>query len=727
VDINFKPTPIDEIDVKKISLDIFRDIYAASRQLMMYPMGHPIMNETLKKPLESLNTIFSFKRSFIFQVHNQRLAAEGILLDDAVFIKGLLKDLAKHDITRVEFTAEITSGDLYTFLSKLLESKCLSGATIQEYLVEKDVASIKINQPGSSPLYNIDDNIIGLPKAKYMLSERVKDILNDNSNIIISYYIDEIIDDDDLAARLEINFRLPFLASYIKSIISHMPEKKALDLITQVIYSTNWLGESTDQKTLEGIRKLWKDYTVQKEDISIILPVYNIFKSVGATEDVIEFIFDKAALIKLKAVRQTEEIISHLRANRAREIDFQLLKSTVFKLATDMYSQPLEKLLKQLLDSLSSRVLDTRQRGLRLTIEATEILADGAFWDIYRNFIKEALRLALMPKSQNEIIELIVWIIEKSAKKEQWECLKIGVQTLKTIASDKVDYKSIQASNKLDELAESPILTDILTGAVLDSSSGSELFEAVSAIASRKVAAVLVEKIDCPNRNTRARVIKSLVRMGEQIGPEVIKKFAELVSAGETNDVNAWYKIRNMLRVLSEIKYFEAIPYFEVLAGWKQKRIKLDLISACEVMKSPTVSGVLSKLAVDIDRDVRKNAIIALGMSGYPDMVKQLRNLFTKTISDHELIIVAIGRIGGAFARDTLIELYENPDVFENLEISKKDEQNIKVALLKALSVIDDDVSRSKIELYSKSGKHKLFKKDVLSETALILLSNNKK
>lgn len=727
MDKNFKSIPIEDMDIKAICLDIFRDIYAASRQLMMYPMGHPIMNETLKKPLDSLNTIFSFKKSFIVQVYNQRLTAEGLLLDNTVFIKGMLGDLAKHDITKVEFFPEITSSDLYTFLRILLEDKNQSGATIQEYLDEKNINSIKINELGSSPLYNINENIIGLPNVKYIPSEWVADILNDNPNIISSFYLGEISSDDDLLNKLDINIRLPFLAKYIKEIVAHMPEKKALDIITQVIYSANWLGESTDKKVLECIRKLWKDYAGLKEDISIILPVYDIFKSVGATESIIEFVFDKATFIKLKAVRQSEEIINHLKANRAREIDFQLLKTSIFKLATDKYSQPLEKLLKQLLDSLSSRVLDTRQRSLRLSIEAAEILADGAFWDIYNDFIKEVLRVALRPKSQNEIIELIAWIIEKSAEKAQWESIKSSVQTLKSIAVDKSDYKSMQASNKLAELAESSIITDILTGAVLDSKGEVELFETVAAIASRKVAAVLVEKIDFPERNIRARVIKSLIRMGKQIGPEVIKKFAELVSAGESNDVDVWHKIRNLLRVLSEMKYYEAIPYFEILAGWKQKRIKLDLVSACEVIESPAVSGVLLKLAIDADKEVRKNAIITMGMSGHPEMINQLRNLFSIALSDQELIIAAMGRIGGTSARDILIELYENPDVFKELKASKKEEQNIKVALLKALSVIGDDVSKSKIELYSKSGKSTLFKKDVLSETALILLSNHKK
>jgi len=114
-------------------------------------------------------------------------------------------------------------------------------------------------------------------------------------------------------------------------------------------------------------------------------------------------------------------------------------------------------------------------------------------------------------------------------------------------------------------------------------------------------------------------------------------------------------------------------------------------------------------------------------MSGHPDMLKYLRSLLNTLTSERELVVVAIGRIGGINARDILIELYENPNIYKNLDISKKEEQKIKVAILKSLSVIGDDVSKSKIELYSKKGKNKLFKKDVLSETALFLINGHKK
>jgi len=590
-----------------------------------------------------------------------------------------------------------------------------------------NIKTIRINNPKPSTLFDFDDTMIGLPNKKFELYDRIREILNNKTKSVIDFYLGKIKTDNDIAMLLKMDLRLAFLENHFAFTVSSMTEKQALEIFKQVIYSTNWLGVSADKQALDGINRLWRDYAGQSEDVSILLPVYDIFKSVGATDAVLESVFDKATLIKLNAVRDAEEMVESLKSNQAREIDFQILRKTVFKLAADKYSRPLEQLMSQLLKSLSSLVLDTRQRSLRLSIETIETLTDGVFWDIYSNVVKEALRLSFLGRTGTEMIELIGWIVEKSSEHSRWEELKICAQALQTIAGQSTNEKNKFASDKLAELAESPIINDILVDAVLSGKGGTELYDAISIIASTKIAAVLVEQIDTPDKTVRARIIKSLTLMGKESGPEVIKKLAEIVSAGESYDDNSWYKLRNILRVTGKIKYLEALPYFDVLTRWKQTRIKLELISACESMESSATGVLLSKLATDEDREVRKAAIIALGMSGHPDMLKYLRSLLNTLTSERELVVVAIGRIGGINARDILIELYENPNIYKNLDISKKEEQKIKVAILKSLSVIGDDVSKSKIELYSKKGKNKLFKKDVLSETALFLINGHKK
>ena len=720
--------PGQNLEIKAISLEILRDLYSASRKLMMYPLGHPITNDILRKPYERLCEVFKFKNSFVLQVYNQRLVAEGLLLEDNVFVSGLLMDLTRHNIRTIVLTADLAVTDLYHFLDKLLETKSPGENFIQKYLALRKIDSIKINPAAAYTLYNFENTVIGGGTA-FMLADRISEIILAHPGLHVAYYLGKLDSDVGVVRKLGVDLRFDFLKKYFGLVTSAMPENKALEIFKQVIFSTNWLGETDQQDVMKGLRQLWKDYASRSEDISILLPVYRIFRSVGSTDDVLEYVFDRGSILKLNAVRDAERIMEHLKSSMAREIDFQHLRKTVFKLATDKYSRPLEELLSQLLSSLSSNDLDTRQRSLRLTIGSLQTLADGSFWDIYDELVKEIVRISLSPSLGAEVIELTGWIAEKAAETARWEEFKICCQALKSIAADKNEFKRELAGGRLAEMGASAVINDILVDAVIKSKGGSDLFEAIAALPSAKIAAGLVDRVDSPDKGIRARIIKALVGMGQKTGPEVIKRIAEIVGAGETEDDGTWYRLRNFIRIMGQIRYMEALPYFEILAGWKQARIKQEIISACETINSPATGVILSHLALDRDYDIRKAAVVALGISGHPDMIKYLRALFDDSQSDRVLLMAAIGRIGGTQARDILIDLYENPNIYRDLEISKKDEQNIKIAILKSLSKIGDDVSRSKIELYSHKsyGKSGFFRKDVLSQTAAILLDEFEK
>ena len=112
--------PGQNLEIKAISLEILRDLYSASRKLMMYPLGHPITNDILRKPYERLCEVFKFKNSFVLQVYNQRLVAEGLLLEDNVFVSGLLMDLTRHNIRTIVLTADLAVFNPFDFLPKFV-------------------------------------------------------------------------------------------------------------------------------------------------------------------------------------------------------------------------------------------------------------------------------------------------------------------------------------------------------------------------------------------------------------------------------------------------------------------------------------------------------------------------------------------------------------------------------------------------------------------------------
>jgi HEAT repeat protein len=717
----------EDIDIKRVSLDIIRDFYSTSRKLVMYPLGHPNTNDTLKKSVERLNEIFSIKRSFVVQSFGGRLLAEGILLEDNVFVSGILLDLKKHNLNSVVFNSDLILGDLYHFLSKLVEPKSPVEDQFQKFLNVQNVKTIRVNVANPKTLYDFDETAIGSIHAKYSLTDRLKDLVCARLDLPVAYYLGQLTGDEQVSEKLKIDLRFSFIKYRLPAIINSLPQNLVLDIYKQLIYSSNWLGQDINSEALRGLKLLWDDYFPQAPDYSILVPVYQTLKEVGAPRDLLGNIFDKAALSRIMPLIDADDIIEFLKEDQAREIDFNQLKKTIFRLATEHYTGQLELLLKQLLNSFASQVSDTRQRSLRLAMAAIDALVEGGFWDIFQGFVKDMLRLGMSQQAGQEIIELIERVAEKTANNNRWQELKLSLQALRGISRETDNPKSHEAISRLQTLATSQVLSDILVDAVISARGGAELYEAIATLGSPRIANLLIDKIDYNDKAIRARIIKALVGMGKESGQPVTEALAAIVNKGESEDDAAWHRLRNLMRVIGLIKYAEALPYFEMMSNWNQKRIKLELISALESMHSASAGPILSKLAADPDSDIRKAAVVGMGMSVHPDMVSYIKNLIGHPQIDQILLIAGLGRIGGHKARDVLIDLYENDRFFAVNKYSHKEEENIKMAIIRAMANIGDPVAKSKVELYSRQWltKEKSGKSDFLSNTARILLGDN--
>lgn len=717
----------EDIDIKRISLDIIRDFYSASRKIVMYPLGHPNTNDTLKKAVESLNEIFAIKRSFVIQTFGGRLIAEGILLEENVFVNGLLLDLKKHNISAAVFNSDLILGDLYHFLSKLIENKSPIEDHFQKFLNTQSVTTIAINISSPKTLYDFDETAIGAANAKFSLLERITTLICARPDLPVAYYLGQLANDEQVAEKLKIDLRLSFIKSKLPAIIKSLPQNQVLDIYKQLIYSSNWLGQESGSDSLKGLKLLWDDYFPETPDYSILVPVYHTLKEVGAPRNLFSSIFDKAALSRIIPLIDADDIIELLKSNQAREIDFNHLKKSIFRLATDNNIAQLDLLLKQLLNSFTSSNGDTRQRSLRLAMAAVDALVEGGFWDVFQNFVKDMLRLGMSKQAGQEIIELIERIAEKTASSGRWQELKLSLQTLRGIGRETGNPKSSEARSRLEALASSQVMSDILVDAVMNSKGGAELYESIATLGSPRIANLLIDKIDAPDKAIRARIIKALVGMGKESGQPVTEAIAAIVTKGESEEDNVWYRLRNLMRVAGMIRYIESLPYFEMMCNWKQKRIRLEVVAAIESMHSASTGPILSKLAIDAEPDIRKAAIVGMGMSGHPDMVSYIKNLIGHPQVDLILVVAGLGRIGGQKSRDALIDLYENDRFFVVNKFSSKEEESVKMAIIRAMANIGDDVAKSKVELYSRQwlSKGKPAKSDFLSNTARILLGDN--
>jgi HEAT repeat protein len=177
------------------------------------------------------------------------------------------------------------------------------------------------------------------------------------------------------------------------------------------------------------------------------------------------------------------------------------------------------------------------------------------------------------------------------------------------------------------------------------------------------------------------------------------------------------------LRVIKEVRAEGAIPLLDIMSNWPSVRIKLEIVKTLETMPPDGACQLLDKLTRDNDGEVRKAAVVAMGLSGDKCMIPYLRQIFMTNSECRHIAVAALGRIGDIPARDILIEIFEDPQLFKDLGISKKDTDELRATILKALSVIGDEVSMQKITEYSnRTSDRSIFGRDLLSNTAKIIL-----
>ena len=719
------------VDIKILSLDILRDLYGSSRRLSMYPLGHPVTQETLKKPLSALNKIFAFKHSFAIELFKSNLLAEGILIEDTIYASGLAMDMKKHSINNVVFTSSANIGDLYHFLSLLATRPEQNRETFDRELQARNVTCIKVNVQRVHNLFRFDRVEMANEASRFLLPDRIRTILSRKPEIIVTFYLGRLKNDEDVLNLIDVDLRLGYLSGHFRDALKNLNREKAVKLLEDVVFSANWLDDKVNSDTVLGLRELFGDYLAAHPENSLLPDIYNLFKKVGTPDAVMSRVFDKSSIMKLRAFQETESIVNTLRFADPSKVDPEGLRKTIFKLAAAGQHSYLSDLLDQLMGSLSSSTNELRQKGLHLVVSAGDVLVTGGFFEEFDSVCKEALKIALLPTETLEPLELVAELSWQAIKKRRWRELKFLARALKGIRDDKSHPESKRnlAAAKLVELSESALLAESVSS-LMDAEFSDDdggLLDAMGELGSRETIRKLTEKIAHPDINVRSRVMKLLVSMKDQSAEVLAQVLSDLVQKfkGEAVDDQKWYFIRNMLRVIREIRAENAFPYLEMIANWPDSRIRMEIIKTSEGMPPEDAGKLLEKLSKDYDAEIRKAAVIAMGLTGHPDMIPRLKEVFKNQPDCRITAVVSIGRIGGQQARDWLISVFEDDELLDRMSLPKREVEQLRIAILKSLSYINDEAAVSKLEEYSRKSFNKsLFKKDLLSSTAKLILDS---
>ncbi len=214
--------------------------------------------------------------------------------------------------------------------------------------------------------------------------------------------------------------------------------------------------------------------------------------------------------------------------------------------------------------------------------------------------------------------------------------------------------------------------------------------EALILIGGEKIAQALEPLLTDPDRTIRQVVLKiaggGLGEAGANYLSRIIQDDSNFQRDQSGNlTLNSWFKIRNILHILSDIKSEKSLAELGKWIYDKDLKVKKAVLQTLAKIGGKKSEELILVLAQEEDKEIRKLALMALGSCGSESSVDKLKELFYKDEDNAILILHTINNVGGEKGFKFLIEAINQRKIFGKGILGKKIDEEIKLEAVRAL------------------------------------------
>jgi hypothetical protein len=706
-----------ETKTKEESEDLIKYLNSAIKRLGMYPPFHPATQNALEKPWSIINELFQRKDSLTLSVAENRLVFEGKILDEEIFTFSFVKSLKEQNIESITFKKGLKKDELGWFLNffvKDFEDKD-SKKNLSLYLKEKGVETILVNQ-FRFELVSEKDKVVSAEMVENMdLKLQVSDILKNHPELIIDIFSDSPLNQQFLKDNLNITDVKEF-RKRIKDEVKNFTEDEVLALLSSALKLSLEQTEKEPAigKTLSLIENLLKE----KDKKKILPQMKRILSESGIME---EKYFD-LLMEENPRLEKISELLDKLECGQYEQEHLVLL---VKKLGMEE-SNLKDKIIDRLFDGVKSENQKVRE---------------GASW-----CMMEILKGAIVEKRGEDFVYIKEKVLSDFPLAKDAETLKSYLEILSVLAREMIQRKELGELKDLMDLVfslkEEKNLVNLvggfvksfsedetiasLTDQMIDTSiqkPNKTVEEILLLLDTEKVAKKLTEIFTVDDRNLRVlclRILPQLKNSSFSVLAELLENennFRRKFDSGVLVD-DSWYKARNALFVLGNLKDPKSLAVLEKLNSDPDLRVRTEVWNTLEKLGEISFA-IQMQFLMDPDKGLRRKAANLLMLQTEKDYIPDLIEIFEKEQADKPLLLSVIGKMGGRDAKEFL----ENVALEQNKSIvclSKKQKEELKLSALEFLQKIGDEQTKEKLEELLKEkrrGFRVLLGKDKIQET----------
>ncbi|MCJ7497447.1 MAG: HEAT repeat domain-containing protein [candidate division Zixibacteria bacterium] len=689
-----------ELDLRELGREILRELFLSSRRLTLYTREHPAEKDLSKKPFNWMKKLFRVRSYFDFHLYQEKLYAMGIPLKEEVFIRGLKAELSKFELGSVYIYSQATADELNLFLRRLSE-KLLplpKNLNLQRFLEEKRINSIRVknSEPGDTFL---EESISLAEKCDdFKVKTFARISLQQNPQLMLDILSRKIRKDINLEGKLKFDFRLKVFQSMLLEEFSKLPGEKVKELLRNEFAGKDWDVISLDVEYLDGVKNLVKAFIHHPERDYLFSELKNVFVHQGAPENFFEKALDESTLLKIKTLRDSELVLDKLISGEAKAEEEESLKNLLIKLINLNQVERLKKTIDALWQNLFSEKENLRQISF-FWLKSFSSLFLKYSQELFQYFVQEML--SYKDRTDFQYFQLLENCAGQSIISREYGQFNKIIQELR---SDPGKEYSPEKEERYLKIIQGFARDQIIQQLVEEIKSRrkeawEKVGDALILIGGEKIAQALEPLLTDPDRTIRQVVLKIA---GSGLGEAGADYFSRTIqddsnfqrdSSGNLT-LDSWFKIRNILHILSDIKSEKSLTGLEKWIHDKDLKVKKAVLQTLEKTGGKKSEELILALAQEEDKEIRKLALMALGSCGSESSVDKLKELFYKDEDNAILILHTINNIGGEKGFKFLIEVINQPRIFEKWISGKKIDEEIKLEAVRALKKKDSDSSK---------------------------------
>lgn len=657
-------------DAKLLSCAII-ELNISRRSVGIYPKGHPSVEKAITRAFKFLNKLFEIRPKITFAIAKDTIIIDEYYLDrkNPVYREFALS-LSKMNIVYITFKNGITKDELYSFHSFLTEKtdnlnvNNLEGV-YQKYKlnhIEIGVADYskflktdqKIGQQSNNvslweryiygvlegKLQNekVSDELKEIPPellAKILNKTTVRNLKEDAYDKVIATYIrsspEHIFSSHNLKRLLELvnNLRPDLKQQFLSSAL------KIFSKDTKVAYQTM---KNISIKEIEGFLNV-----VNEQRITVPEPLMELIKklslstSVENKSDTIYIVEDELKGDEF-LLSNYEEFFSDETHDKDTEMSFSM---------NDL--QEIQSLLKYDASVLKSLHL------IEFDNEFNEDLVE-------KRFIQLILEMMYSETVSEQEYQLFMNILKEQTEQLLW----IGqfgqfVEILKAIELNKALYRFVSINSEAIQYYHSPEFIRIL----IDSFRilGRQQRKEVSMICDYYDKKIIPYLMDALAEEDSLIIRRFLIELIEQFGNKVIPEAVRRL------EDDRWFVKRNMIYILNEIDYKEAIDSIRPLSRHDNLKVSIPAIKYLLNAGDTYAKELIKELLYTKSNDLFEQAVALSSAFRIKEVVGDLIQLLKKKDMTGEdilrkiLIVKALGDIGDIQALNTLRDLLSGKSI----------------------------------------------------------------